>query len=171
MKKFLLIAALVAFAGIIINYTLGGFKTIEPSLVSVDEAVVYGRFYEGSYKSEALSELVDELRAEQVNSNNGILTIVNYHQEEYEKRGTIKQFVGIIWKERPASTRYDTLVIPAYNAAQFRLQVKPLVMPSPKKLNNLAEDFAITMESTLQGISIEQYKDNTLFINYPINSP
>lgn len=168
MKKFLILAAIVAIAAVIINYTLGGFEPVSPELISNDKQVVYGRAYEGSYSSETLDYLINELRQVLANYNNeGQLVIINYIEPELEKRGTVKQFVGIIWDRQPQNNDYDSLLIEAYNGVQFAVRVKPLVMPSPEKLQAMAEDFAKNMESSLAGYSIEQYHDGTLIINYP----
>lgn len=168
MKKFLIIAALIAIAAIIINYSLGGFKTITPELISSNQQVIYGKAYEGSYNSELLDELMLDLRGSLAGSNNqGQLVIVNYIEPELEKRGTVKQFLGIIWADEPENNDYDSLIIGAYNGVQFTVPVQPLVMPSPEKMQGLAEDFAMNMQSTLAGFSIEQYQDKTLVINFP----
>lgn len=168
MKKFLIIASLIAVTAILINYSLGGFQAVEPGLISGENMVVYGRTYEGRYNSAALDELIDELRGELTSQeNSGTLTIINYLQPELEKRGTVRQFVGIAWNQAPASTSYDSLIINAYNGVQFAIPVKPLVMPSPEKLSSLAEEFSNKMGTTLGAFSIEQYRDNTLIVNFP----
>ena len=171
MKKYLLFAAIIAAAALIINFAMGGFATIEPGLVTTEKVVIYGRNYEGRYNSQALDELIAELRQVIVGSAQpGQLTIINYHQVELEKRGTVKQFVGIIWQKPMQTSAYDSLVIDPYNAAQFRIPVKPLVMPSPEKLRGLAEDMAEQMNRALAGYSVEQYLDKTLVINFPFRS-
>jgi hypothetical protein len=168
-KKYLLFALLIAVAALVINYALGGFKPIEPGLITTQEVTVYGRYYEGRYNSEALDELISELQTQLASSHEqGQLTIINYLQPELEKRGTVKQFVGIIWQDELANRSYDSLVLEPYNAAQFRIPVRPLVMPSPEKLMGLAEDLAEEMNTTLQGYSVEQYQDKTLIINFPL---
>lgn len=168
MKKYILFAIIIALAGLIINYSLGGFKPVEPGLISVDATTIYGRWYEGRYNSETLDELLGELRAKIAESNiPGQITIVNYLQPELEKRGTVKQFVGIIWQAKPAEITYDSLILEAYNGAQFSIPVRPLVMPSPEKLKRLAESMAADTGTLLAGYSIEQYQDKTLVINFP----
>lgn len=169
MRKYLLFALLIAVAALVINYSLGGFKPIEPGLITTQKVTVYGRIYEGRYNSEALDELISELQTQLASSNKqGQLTIINYLQPELEKRGTVKQFVGIIWQDELATMSYDSLVLEPYNAAQFRIPVRPLVMPSPEKLMGLAEDLAEEMNTTLKGYSVEQYQDKTLVINFPL---
>lgn len=158
-------------AAVVINYTLGGFKEIQPGLVTTGKTVIYGKEYQGSYNSEVLDELLAELRGEIAESSSaGQLTIVNYHQDDLEKRGMVKQFVGIVWSDSQKILGYDSLVIEEYNGAQFRIPVKPLVMPSPEKLKSLAEEMAENMTASLAGYSIEQYQDKTLVINFPFKS-
>ena len=172
MKKYLIIAAIIAFAAVIINYVLGGFNKIEPGLVTTEKEVVYGREYEGRYNSEALDNLISELRTILSNSSSkGQLTIINYLRPDLEQRGTVKQFVGIIWdKNKVTNSDYDSLILESYNGAQFRIPISPLVMPSPEKLKGLAETMAVDMSSSLAGYSVEQYQDRTLVINFPFKS-
>ena len=169
-KKVIIIALLIAAAAVLINYSLGGFKPVKPQLVSLHDTVIYGKLYEGSYNSELLSELIDQYRRElEKHQQAGQLTIVNYDQPDLEKRGMVKQFVGIIWRGQSARSDSDSLVLPACNAVQFKIPIKPLVMPSPEKLNEMARDYSIQMETTLLGYSIEQYLGKSLIINYPLN--
>ena len=172
MKKFFLIGGLVVFGAIIINYTLGGFKPLEPALISSQSLTLYGQHYEGRYNSEALDELIGDLRRRiDESESEASLIIVNYNQEELEKRGVVKQFVGISWKELPLERiNLDSITLQQYNGVQFTVPIKPLVMPSPEKLKKEAEAMAQSMNTELRGISIEQYQDNNLIINYPFKT-
>lgn len=164
-------ALIIALAAVVINYSLGGFEGVEPGLITSTKVVVYGKTYEGQYNSAALDELLDELRAAiDANEAQGRLTIINYHQPELEKRGTVKQFVGITWAGQPGSEDYDSLVVEPYNGVQFRIPVRPLVMPSPEKLRDQAAVMAAEMQTTLAGYSLEQYQDKTLVINFPFKA-
>ena len=82
----------------------------------------------------------------------------------------IRQFVGIAWENNVNNTiePLDSLIIEPYNGFQFRIPIKPLVMPSPEKLKRLSNEAAELMEKELQDYSIEQYKDHLLIINYPL---
>lgn len=171
MKKFLLVGAIVLFAAVVINYSLGGFDAIEPSLISTSETVLYGYPYEGSHSSDNLNKKVESLRnIISISGIEGTLTIVNYTQSEYEKRGLVKQFVGIEWvgTQENTNTLLDTLIIPAYNGLQFRIPIKPLVMPSPVKLLKLAQEAATDMDGELADFTIEQYSDKFLITNFPL---
>ena len=158
-------------AGIVINFALGGFKTIEPALISTQGTTIYGSLYEGGHSSDLLNTLISDYRKILKESNRaGVLTIVNYVQENLEKRGMVKQFIGIEWepsisKSMPAM---DSFNISPYNGFQFRIPIKPLVMPSPEKLKRLANEAAELMDGELQGYSIEQYKEQLLIINFPL---
>jgi hypothetical protein len=172
-KKFLIIGALVVIGAVIINYTLGGFEPVQPSLISSQTLTLYGQHYEGRYNSEALDELIANLRKRiDESENEAVLTIVNYNQEELEKRGVVKQFVGINWKALPLenNTDLDSITIEQYNGVQFAIPIKPLVMPSPEKLKKEAEAMAESMNTELVGLSIEQYQNNSLIINYPFKT-
>ena len=171
MRKYLVIGALVVLAGIVINYSLGGFKKIEPALISTHSTIIYGSLYEGAHASDSLTNLIahfHEILAE--SGQTGTLTIVNYMQETLEKRGLVKQFVGIEWENEAYEViqPQGSLNIDPYNGFQFRISITPLVMPSPEKLKRLAKDAAELMDGELQGYSIEQYRDGSLIINFPL---
>lgn len=158
-------------AGIVINYSLGGFQKIEAELISAKGSTIYGAVYEGGHSSDLLSDQIEHYRSIIDDSNQeGTLTIVNYMQSGLEKRGIIKQFIGIEWTNESilSEESMDSLVINSYNGFQFRLRIKPLVMPSPEKLKLLATEAAELMDSELLGYSIEQYKDGYLIINFPL---
>ena len=101
-------------AGIVINYTLGGFKAIEPTLVSATGTTIYGLSYEGSHSSDSLNHQVEVWRKILSEANHpGTLTIVNYVYLELEKRGMVKQFVGIEWENviNNPKQKPDSLII------------------------------------------------------------
>ena len=121
-------------AGIVINYSLGGFKNVEPQLISTHDTIIYGLLYEGGHSSDSLNNQVAHYRKILSESNQpGTLTIVNYAQLNLEKRGMVKQFIGIEWENNisPSNKPLDSLKIKSYNGFQFRIPIKPLVMPSP----------------------------------------
>ena len=102
MRKYLVIGALVVLASIVINYSLGGFKQIEPELISTHSTIIYGSLYEGGHSSDSLNNLITHYQKILTESGQpGTLTIVNYIQEKLEKRGLVKQFVGIQWETKP----------------------------------------------------------------------
>jgi hypothetical protein len=170
-KKYILFAVIITAAALIINYVLGGFKPVDSGLITSEKMIIYGQAYEGRYNSTALDELISELRGQIENTEaEGQLIIVNYLQPELEKRGTVSQFVGIAWDAVPLGISYDSLVLEPYNGAQFRIPVKPLIMPSPEKLKGLAETMANDMNASLAGYSVEQYQDRTLIINFPFKT-
>lgn len=171
MKKYLILGGILVLAGVVINYSLGGFKPIEPGLISSNGVTLYGWSYEGSYASDSLDNQIKVLRniiddADQ----QGMLTVVNYIQPSLEKRGVVKQFIGIEWLTPNYSNPgdLDSLVVEPYNGIQFVIPIKPLVMPSPEKLKILATEAALKMNTELVNLSIEQYKDGALIISYPL---
>ena len=171
MKKYLIIGGIIVLAGIVINYSLGGFKNVEPQLISTHDTIIYGLLYEGGHSSDSLNNQVAHYRKILSESNQpGTLTIVNYAQLNLEKRGMVKQFIGIEWENNinRSSKLLDSLRIKPYNGFQFRIPIQPLVMPSPEKLKRMANEAAELMAGELQGYSIEQYKERFLIINYPL---
>ena len=170
MKKYFILGGIIVITGIVINYSLGGFKAVEPGLISKDVTILYGFNYKGSYSSDSLSTQISNLRKLLNNTERlGTLTIVNYVQSDLEKRGMVRQFIGIEWEKKlgPFEQSLDSLIIRPYNGVQFKLPIRPLVMPSPEKLKRLAKDFAESMASGLDTYTIEQYKEQYLIINFP----
>ena len=169
MKKFFAIAAVILIAAFVINYSLGGFDSVKPGLISTTDVTYFGSYYEGRYNSDTLEEIIASLRSKIEKEGSGVLTIINYQEEDLEKRGIVKQFVGIEWPvQAPKNHGLDSLYITAYNGVQFRVPIRPLVMPSPKKLIDMATEMATEMNTVVQGISIEQYQQGKLIINFPM---
>jgi hypothetical protein len=171
MKKYLIMGGLLIAAGVIINYSLGGFKPITPELISTPDITLYGWTYEGNYASDSLNSQIELLRSIiKENNNTGILTIANYMIPELEKRGVVRQFIGIEWINENGFSieNLDSLHINSFSGIQFKIPIKPIVMPNPEKLKALAEGTAEAMNTSLQGFSLEQYKDKSLILNFPL---
>jgi hypothetical protein len=171
LKKYFILGGLIVLAGVVINYSLGGFEPVKPELISNRQTVIYGWPYEGSYSSDSLTNQIAALRKIiKENDHIGTLTIINYQQPKLEQRGMVKQFVGIEWENSKVNppSGMDSLIIEAYNGFHFRIPIKPLVMPSPEKLKHLAAEAAQSMDGELQDFSIEQYQNNFLITNFPL---
>jgi len=170
MKKYFIIGAIVLVVGFSINYKFGGFDKVEPQLIEVDNYTIYGRSFEGSYKSDALNSLVDEMRMkqQQIDSNANVV-IVNYIDEAKETLGIVSNFVGITAESDIKFKDLQKKIIKANKVVQVKVKIKPLVMPSPEKIKALAYELAEEKGLELQGLSIEQYLgDGTLVIDFPI---
>ncbi len=173
MKRNLLIAALVIIAGVVINYSLGGFDEIKPELVEVNNYLIAGQPYRGSYKSQTLTHLVDSLREQQTKHPGSKLLIVNYKNEANEAIGLVDNFVGLSYKEAVSiSNRAEKRIIEAQKAIRLVVNIRPMIMPTPVKLDKIAHEFAQQQGLELQGMSIEQYSHNaTLIVDYPVRLP
>lgn len=173
MKKYFLIGIGVLGAGLLINYMLGGFTRLKPQLVRVDNYIIYGSEYEGSYRSTRLSNMVEEMRKYQgkLDSSTDVV-IINYINEAKETLGIVTNFVGLSSQESIEKDEVKNLekrIITASNAIRVEVAIKPLVMPSPEKIKAMAFDLAQEKGYKLQNISIEQYNDRgTLIIDFPI---
>ncbi|MEN8248585.1 MAG: hypothetical protein ABFS32_06610, partial [Bacteroidota bacterium] len=112
MKKFLILGGLIVLGGLAVNYMLGGFKKIKSEQVSINSMAVYGKHYEGRFASDSLDNIIELLQAQiETPDTSGSLVIVNYLQEDLEKRGIVKQFVGIIHNRPPDfNIQLDTLM-------------------------------------------------------------
>ena len=173
MKKYLALGAVVLILGLAVNYSLGGFEDIKPQLIEVDNYTIYGNGFEGSYKSNQLSDLVDEMRSHQQKlDHESDLVIINYRNEAKETLGKVDNFVGIRLtdlSDRVHITSFEERVIQARQAIRIEIKIKPLVMPSPEKINKVAFDFAEQSGVKLQNYSVEHYAQNgLLIIEYPV---
>ena len=173
MKNYFFLGALILVIGLAVNYSLGGFKAIEPEIVEVDDYIVYGNSYEGSYKSNWLADMVEEMRnLQQRIDDNTDLVIINYTNEAKETLGDINNFVGLSLMNDTSDVALDKLekrVIKASKAIRLKVKIQPMVMPSPEKIKALAFEFATNSGLELQQISIEKYStDGMLIIEFPI---
>lgn len=175
MKKYLFMGGVILVAGFLINYTLGGFATIEPEIIETDNYIIYGTDFEGSYKSSKLSNLVNEMRSHQQQlETSSDLVIVNYINEAKETIGDITNFVGLRINTKPNSTvlgAFEKRIIKASRAVRISVKIKPLVMPSPEKIKSVAIEYATSQGIQLQDLTIEQYKENgVLVVEFPIKN-
>jgi hypothetical protein len=172
-KKYFLLAAVVLIGGIAINYSLGGFTKVEPKLIEVNNYVIYGTAFEGSYKSDELTILVDNMRNHQLQiANNTDLVVVNYIDDTKETIGKISNFVGLVPDKDfnfNEPEEFEKRIIRATRAIRIEVKIKPLVMPSPEKIKNTAIEFAIANKLKLQNLSIEKYQENgVLVVEFPV---
>lgn len=175
MKKYLILGAVVLTLGMLINYSLGGFEGIKPKLIKVNNYTVYGHNFEGSYKSSQLTDLVDEMRGvQQTLEHPSDLVIINYINEAKETLGKINNFVGLrlsTTSDDQYLSAFDKRVIEANRSIRIEIKIKPLVMPSPEKINEVAFAFAKSNGFAIQELSIEQYSQNgVLIIEYPVQA-
>jgi len=172
MKKYYIIGAIVLLAGLALNYKFGGFDKTEPQLVEVNDYTIYGASYEGSYKSNALSSLVNKMQTLQKSMGaNTNVVLVNYIDEAKETLGIVSNFVGIETELAMGSEleKLEKRTIKAQKAIRVVVKINPLVMPSPEKIKALAFKMAAKEGLVLQNLSIEQYRnDGTLIIDFPV---
>lgn len=172
MKKYFILGAAVVIFGLLINYTLGGFTPVQAEKVEVSDYVIYGIAFEGSYKSNGLSELVEKMRQLQQDFNGAAdVVIVNYYNEDKEKIGLVNNFVGIRFHsaEPDSLAGLEKRVIKAQHALRSEVKIRPLVMPSPEKIKKKAFDLAEQKGIELQKFSIEQYNDSgVLQVEFPV---
>ena len=173
MKKYFFIGAVVLLVGLAINYSLGGFKTIEPKLVEVDNYIVYGKPYEGSYNSNWLTNMGEVMRRlQQEITDSTDLVIINYINKAKETVGNVDNFVGLSLKNDTNNGALDKLekrIIKANKAIRLTVKIQPMVMPSPEKIKELAFELAAKEGLQLQQFSIEKYSANgLLIIEFPV---
>lgn len=172
MKKYIILGIVVVVFGLLINYTLGGFATVKTEKVEVNDYIIYGIAFEGSYKSNELDDLVGSMQKRQQEFNGAAdVIIVNYFNEDKEKIGLVNNFVGLRFHsaEPDSITGLEKRVLKAKQALRSKVNVRPLVMPSPEKIKKKAFDLAEETGIQLQPLSIEQYKNTgVLQVEFPI---
>lgn len=175
MKKYFILGAAIIVFGLLINYTLGGFASIEPKMVDVHDYTIYGAAFEGSYKSDQLTELVEKMRVVQKGlGGKADVVIVNYLDQNKENIGLVKNFVGIRANEAlpdSITKTFEKRIIKAKKALRAKVKIKPLVMPSPEKVKKKAFEMAEFEGVKLQNLSIEQYLDTgILVVEFPLEN-
>ncbi|MCF6351510.1 MAG: hypothetical protein L3J06_00725 [Cyclobacteriaceae bacterium] len=172
MKKYFVIGVIILIGGVLFNYKLGGFDAVKPHLVDVQDYVVHGSNYKGSYKSNALNSLVDTMRIRQKTLNTeASITIINYIDEAKETLGIVSNFVGLsgVSASNEELIGLEKRVIKATKSVRIIVKIKPLVMPSPEKIKAAAFEFAEGNGLELQKLSIEQYSTKgNLVIDFPV---
>lgn len=174
MKKYYLFGAIILLAGLLVNYKFGGFKEIQPVIVEVENYVIWGSEFEGSYKSSGLTSLVEEMRSKQSQlASESKVVIINYIDEAKETLGVVSNFVGLTVKgnENELVNDLEERIIRASKAIRIIIKVQPLTMPSPEKIKAKAFELASKEEFELQGLSVEQYnEEGYLIIDFPIKA-
>ena len=172
MKKILLIAFAVLLGALVVNTMLGGFDKVEVELVEVNGYHIYGQPFSGRYNSDELEGMIAMAR-KLVNDNTleGELVIVNYVDEKSEKRGEVKQFVGVQLNDTTGLVQlenFELLTIKTRQAVEARIGVRKLVMPSPEKIKKSSVAMAQENNLELMKMSIETYMGQHLIVHYPI---
>src|SRR5210317_594349 len=137
MKKALGIAVIILIGGLVLNNLLGGFQKVEVDLIDATNYYVYGKEFAGRYNSDKLQGLIDETRTRlSENLLEGELVIINYQDERSEKRGDLKQFIGVLSTSENTKNEQSGLLLRKIELSQVieaRIEVVKLVMPSPEK--------------------------------------
>ncbi len=172
MKKLLWISVVVLIGALILNNILGGFQDVESNIVEVDAYKIYGQAFSGKYDSDQLSDIVTRTRELLADKTlHGDLVIVNYFDFKAEKRGVVNQFIGVQLSEgeEPGSVEgYELRTIEAKRVVETVIGVKKLVMPSPEKIKQKANELARINGMELMDLSIETYKNQHLIIHIPV---
>ena len=172
MKKLLWISAVILIGALVLNNILGGFQDIESNIVEVDAYKIYGLAYSGKYDSDQLSDIVTHTRQLLTDKTlRGDLVIVNYFDFKAEKRGVVNQFIGVQLSagEEPGSVEgYELRIIEAKRVVETVIGVRKLVMPSPEKIKQKANELARENGMELMDLSIETYKNKHLIIHIPV---
>jgi hypothetical protein len=172
MKKLLLITAALLLGSLLVNNMLGGFDKVDVDIVEVNDYLIYGQAFAGRYNSDELENRVTRIRQlVEEGTLEGNLVIVNYIDEQKEKRGEVKQFVGVLLINPALLTPVEglkLLTITASQAVEARIGVRKLVMPSPEKIKKKSLALARQQGLELMDISIETYQGQQLIVHYPV---
>jgi hypothetical protein len=172
MKKLLWISAVILIGALVLNNILGGFQDVESNIVEVNGYKIYGQAFSGKYDSDQLSDIVTHSRELLADKKlHGDLVIVNYFDFKAEKRGVVNQFIGIQLSESEeyeSIAGYELRTIEAKRVIESVIGVRKLVMPSPEKIKQKANELARDNGMELMDLSIETYKNNHLIIHIPI---
>ena len=172
MKRLLWISAAILAGALVLNNILGGFQEVEATIIKVDGYTIYGQPFQGNYDSDQLTDIVDYTR-ELLDEGTlaGDLVIVNYFNFKQEKRGFVDQFIGVRLEEGDMLDieGFELRQIETKQAVEVVIGIRKLVMPSPEKIKNKAEEMANDQGLQLQDLSIETYQKEELVIHIPVN--
>ncbi len=160
MKKGYLILLLIIIISIISYYLLGGFKSINKSIIAPSEVYIYGTYYEGIIGSDTLQELFMQAR-EIVEKESEISAVaIAYFGATNEETGAVKNFIGV------QVGGNNSLVLPKEwelrsfirnKSVKGCIEANVLAMPTPddmlQELKNYAEEQSIATDS----IFVEYY--------------
>jgi hypothetical protein len=152
-------------------YWLGGFNPINVEVVRLDERVVVGQAYRGTYGDLALREIFVKARQQQERgAMPGVLTVVNRDAASGSGQ-EVNQFIGIALSapidSLPTGYQRDSLAAGTYLRA--RVTANPLVQPRPQAINERLLNYAAKHGLTVSGLPIEVYRTpDTLWVEMEV---
>lgn len=160
MKKRYLILLLIILISLIGYYFLGGFKSIDKSVVDQPEVYIYGTYYEGIIGSDTLQNLFMQAR-EMVEKNDKYKAVaIAYYGETNKETGAVKNFIGVQVnknEEIGIPNKWEIRSFERNKSIKGCIEANVLAMPTPddmlQELINYAEEQSIVSDS----IFIEYY--------------
>lgn len=149
---------------------LGGFKPLKVEVVPVQNYLFQGRSFEGSYQSDTLQQYFQEMKAfiAQADSKSPIIMI--FDQEPQGKRGKVEGFIGVPVAERSLQgENWELREIPSREAIRVSKDCHSTLMPNPRKIETLIQEFLEENSRQIRPFNIEfYYPDNRLVIERPL---
>ena len=149
-----------------IYFVLGGFKSVQVEEVGQKEFRVVGKYFYGEYDDPTLGQYFFEARELITSATlDGQLCIVTYQPDSLIEE-FVSQFIGVaVAADVPIPDGMEERSFGSSNAAQAQLDMHPLVMPNPEKLQQKLTEFATSKGWSAPQYFLEVYKpDNSIEI-------
>lgn len=160
MKKRYLIVLLIILISFISYYWLGGFNSIDKSVVDQVEVNIYGTYFEGIIGSDTLQNLFMQAREiVEIDSKISAVAIV-YYGETNEETGAVKNFIGVkVDKNNIAELpkQWELRSFKKDKSIKGCIEANVLAMPTPDDMLNDLKTYAKEQSILTDSIFIEYY--------------
>ena len=174
MKKKIIIGAVVIGIFAIIYLLLGGAEEIIITKEKTKNYAIVGMDYNGRYRGKELREKFADVKNKLDSGTiEGVMVVVNYNiDKDSLDNGFIKQFIGIQLTKGMClifPKGYSVLEINTKEVINVHIGAHNLVMPSPEKIEQKINAFALQNGLTRMNLSIEKYvSERELNIEVPL---
>jgi len=157
----LVVIILIGVVILTIYWYLGGFEPVVYKLEKGDKVTLAGKWYRSKYRSDSVEELFNEMK---YYVTSGIIpgqVAILEPMEMSQQTDSVNFFIAVSTESNlQIPDSLEVIVIPSSGRLAARLNMHPLVMPSPKLVREKLQSLADTVAAQLQPFIIEEYGQN-----------
>lgn len=155
-KKIVLVSSILFVAtGLFVFNSMGGFNEVQLEVLDRNDIDLSGRYFRGIPQDEKLAKAFQEIEnLKNVNPGSALYTI--YYSEPAGKLHTMEVFVGLESKWMDKNIGYDQVSFSGENVIIATIKAHRFVMPSPLKIKNKINGFAMDNNLPLPDVFIDQ---------------
>jgi hypothetical protein len=160
MKKRYLILPLIILISILCYYWLGGFKSIDKTVIDQPKVYIYGTYYEGIIGSDTLQQLFMQAREMVEKENNLRAVAIAYYGETNEETGAVKNFIGVEIGKGDLFDFPDNWELRSFSrlkSVKGCIEANVLAMPTPDDMLQELKTYAYEQSISTDSIFIEFY--------------